>query len=241
MIALTTLAPRSITPLPGVLIARPQWRVAPLTKIIRQAGYGVARRKVAIFAGLHGDAEAGIVATQRLAELLARPMDQLQEVELHLYPKCNPSGWRLGTALTRDGEDLLREFWIGSEAPEIAYLEKELREEAFDVIITLDTDEAAPALYGEYRGGPQARALLEDALSVVPPLSTEENPSQAETPMPHVKAAPSARGALTAPPDQRKEALLLHVAVPGSAALSAQVDAMLSILWKLVSALEGGK
>jgi len=46
--------------------------------------------------------------------------------ELHVYPLVNPTGYEDGTRHSRSGKDLNREFWRGSNEPEVALLEKEI-------------------------------------------------------------------------------------------------------------------
>lgn len=213
-------------------------REAPIYKMLRRSRRGAPLRKVGIFAGLHGDAEAGIVASQRLSELLARPTDQLRHLELHIYPKCNPSGWLLDTQLTRDGYDLNREFWIGSEAPEVCYLEHELRSENFDAIISLETDTSAQGIYGRFAGDSSGRDLLDHSLkaaeSIIPrDLSPIICGKLARQGMIHGVNS----GAFSPPPEQTNT-LQFVVAVSASADLASQVNASLTAAWTLVAQLE---
>ena len=214
-------------------------REPSIFKVLRRSRRRAALRKVGIFAGLHGDAEAGIVASQKLSELLARPTDQLRHLELHIYPKCNPSGWLLDTALTRDGYDLNREFWNGSKAPEACYLEEVLRSENFDAIISLETDDCAQGIYGRFVGEPWGQDLLDHALQAAESVIPRDASSV-------IAGKPARRGmvygvnagAFSPPPEQKRNTLQFVVAVPASAGLAAQVNASLTAAWTIVAQLE---
>ena len=87
--------------------------------------------KFGIFAGLHGDEEAGTLAVHELVKWADSKPDELADFELHFYPECNPTGVSEKTRHSSTGLDLNREFWCGSNEPEVIYLERELRREQF--------------------------------------------------------------------------------------------------------------
>src|SRR3954465_14556230 len=85
-----------------------------IPKIVCRPRQAVETWKFAIFGGMHGDEEAGILASQELAEWGASEPQDLRDYELHIYPVCNPSGRMVGTRHSMSGHDLNREFWVGS-------------------------------------------------------------------------------------------------------------------------------
>lgn len=109
-----------------------QWRAGrreqavssvPLRKITCARQSGGATLKAGVFAGIHGDEPAGTEACLELARWADSAPRQLSGYELCLYPECNPSGLRAGTRHSREGLDLNREFWCGSNQPEVRWLE----------------------------------------------------------------------------------------------------------------------
>lgn len=120
--------------------------------------------KIGIFAGIHGDEEAGTLAAQELIQWAADKPEELQDYELHFFPVCNPTGRALGTRHSHSGLDLNREFWFGSIEPEVVYLESELRRERYDGIISLHSDDESEGCYGFVSGALLSEHLLEPAL-----------------------------------------------------------------------------
>src|SRR5262245_42946878 len=68
-----------------------------IPKMVCRHGHGGETWKFAIFGGMHGDEEAGILASHELAEWAQAQPDELRDYELHVYPVCNPSGRMTGT------------------------------------------------------------------------------------------------------------------------------------------------
>lgn len=123
------------------------------------------RINVGIFAGIHGDEPAGILALADLVTRLDADPEFGRDFKLWLYPMCNPGGYVDGTRHSRGGVDLNREFWKGSRQPEVLLLEEEIRRRKFDGIISLHTDDTSDGLYGFARGATLTRHLLEPALA----------------------------------------------------------------------------
>lgn len=63
-----------------------------IPKIISPASRQGAGMKFGIFAGLHGDEEAGTLAVHELIRWAATEPEELRDFELHFYPVCNPTG-----------------------------------------------------------------------------------------------------------------------------------------------------
>ena len=119
---------------------------------------------VGIFAGIHGDEVAGVVAAARFLPLLAAEPEIARGYELAIYPLCNPTGFGAGTRHAQSGRDLNREFWIGSAEPEVALLEREIRARRFEGLIALHADEDTPGLYAFALGAQMTEHVVEPAL-----------------------------------------------------------------------------
>lgn len=120
--------------------------------------------KVGIFAGIHGDEDSGVTAVCRLASLLDRQPEIARGYELFLYPVCNRHGYLANCRWSENGLDLNREFWKGSEEPEVRVLEQELEANRFDGIVALHSDDTSEGLYGFVKGHELTRYVLEPAL-----------------------------------------------------------------------------
>src|SRR5438874_799758 len=67
-----------------------------------------------LFAGIHGDEPAGVLALIKLVQDLIAEGDLAAGYRLFIYPACNPAGLLAGTRLSAAGKDLNREFWKSS-------------------------------------------------------------------------------------------------------------------------------
>jgi protein MpaA len=121
--------------------------------------------RVGIFAGLHGDEVAGVLAAVRFLEELGREPGPAHGYELYVYPLCNPSGFEDGTRHARNGRDLNREFWSGSREPEVVLLERQIRTLRFDGLIALHADNESPGLYAFALGAQVTQHVVEPALA----------------------------------------------------------------------------
>lgn len=188
-----------------------------------QPGYGF---KFAIFAGLHGDEEAGTLAAFDLVRWASEQPVALADYELHLYPVCNPSGRRANTRHSRNGRDLNREFWNGSAEPEVRYLEGELRREKYDGIISLHSDDTSDGCYGFVSGSLLSQHLLEPALrSAETVLPRNPSPVIDGFLATHGIITDGYPGVLSAPPEQRPRALEIVFETPALAPMNDQVKA----------------
>ena len=132
--------------------------------------------RLGLFALVHGDEPAGALGLQRLLNALVDSPASAAGYELTLYPLCNPTVCEDGTRHNRAGYDLNREFWRGSDQPEIKILEAELRTQRFDGIIALHADDTSEGLYGYTQGRVLNENLLVPALRAsahVLPVNTE--------------------------------------------------------------------
>jgi protein MpaA len=120
--------------------------------------------RVGLFAGIHGDEPEGVHALIQFLGQLSRRPELATGYCLFAYPLCNPTGFEDRTRVARSGKDLNREFWNGSNEPEVRLLESELVTHAFDGIISLHTDDTSHGFYGFARGATLTRHLIEPAL-----------------------------------------------------------------------------
>ncbi|HEY0947196.1 MAG TPA: M14 family metallocarboxypeptidase [Opitutaceae bacterium] len=124
----------------------------------------MATKRIAVFAGVHGDEPAGCLAAVEFLEDLLREPERATGYDIVVYPVCNPTGYEDGTRHNRAGRDLNREFWHSSEQPEVHIVERELRAHRFDGIIALHADDTSDGLYGYALGRFFNENLLRPAL-----------------------------------------------------------------------------
>lgn len=121
--------------------------------------------KIGIFAGIHGDEVAGILACFDLLRFFEREPFLARAYHLHFYPVVNPTGFEDRTRHSRSGRDLNREFWRDSAQPEVRIVEEEIRRQRFDGLISLHSDDTSEGLYGFVRGATLTEHLLKPALA----------------------------------------------------------------------------
>lgn len=195
-------------------------------KMVCRPSHGRDSIKIAIFAGLHGDEEAGISACYELVRWAWNEPEELNDYLLHVFPVCNPTGRQAGTRHSHSGLDLNREFWRGSEQAEVVYLENELRREKYDGIISLHSDDTSDGVYGFVSGALLSEHLLEPALraaSTVLPRNhaNEIDGFRAERGI----IREGYDGVLCAPPEQNPRPLEIVFETPAHAPLPLQVEA----------------
>jgi len=122
--------------------------------------------RVGLFAGIHGDEPEGVHALIQFLSMLERKPDLATGFCLFAYPLCNPTGFEDRTRHARNGKDLNREFWNGSEEPEVKLLQSELLSHSFHGIISLHTDDSSHGFYGFAHGATLTKNLIEPALQV---------------------------------------------------------------------------
>ena len=182
--------------------------------------------KFGIFAGLHGDEEAGVLAVQELIRWANTHPQELADFELHLYPVCNPTGCDQKTRHSSAGLDLNREFWTGSTEPEVIYLESELRREQFHGIVQLHSDDTSHGVYGFVRGSLLSEELLKPALACAAEfLPFNYNAIIDGFEADHGIIRECYEGILSAPPEQRPQPLEIVFETPALAPLDQQVTA----------------
>ena len=121
--------------------------------------------RVGIFAGMHGDETAGVLAAVQFLQELARTPELARGYEIYIYPLCNPTGFEDGTRHSRTGRDLNREFWLGSREPEVQLLEQQIRTLRFDGLISLHADDDSAGLYAFALGALVTQDVVEPALA----------------------------------------------------------------------------
>ncbi len=197
-----------------------------LQKIVRKPASGGQGYKFGVFAGLHGDEPAGMLAARELARWAGEQPAELHDFELHFFPLCNPTGFNIGTRENQNGLDLNREFWFGSSEPEVVFLEAELRREHYDGIIALHSDDCTDGCYGFVSGALLSEHLLRPALAA----AHQFLPC---CPLPVIDGflaeggiiREGYSGILCGPPEQRPRPLEIVFETPALAPLALQVEA----------------
>lgn len=123
--------------------------------------------RVGIFAGIHGDETAGVLAAVRFLHELTKNPEIARGYEIYVYPLCNPTGYEDGTRHSRSGRDLNREFWVGSREHEVVLLEQQIRTLRFDGIISLHADDESSGFYAFALGAQVTQHVVEPALRAV--------------------------------------------------------------------------
>lgn len=188
-----------------------------------RSGHGI---KIGIFAGLHGDEEAGTLAVHDLVRWASGKPAELADYELHFYPACNPTGCDARTRHSHRGLDLNREFWVGSSEPEIKYLEGQLRTEQYEGIIQLHSDDTSHGCYGFVSGALLSEHVLAPALAACEPLlPLNHGPVIDGFAAERGIIKDGYEGVLCAPPEQRPRPFEVVFETPALAPLSRQVEA----------------
>lgn len=186
----------------------------------------VPQKRIALFALLHGDEPAGAAALLKLLQFCAEEPSLATGYDLVCYPVCNPTGYEDGTRFNRSGFDLNREFWRGSLEPEIEILERELRQEQFDGIVALHSDDTSSGIYGYAHGRELNENLVEPALRA----SERVIPCNVEPIIDGFSARAGIisdcfDGVLRPPPEQRPQPFEVIFETPGRADEDLQADA----------------
>ena len=133
--------------------------------------------RLGLFAAIHGDEPEGGFALRDFLLALDDDPAPAQGYELYVYPVCNPTGFEDRTRHSRAGRDLNREFWSGSQQPEVYFLERELGVMQFAGLVALHSDDTCDGAYAYVRGATLTEALAKPALAAAArhlPLATGE-------------------------------------------------------------------
>jgi murein peptide amidase A len=192
--------------------------------------------QIGVFAGIHGDEQAGAEALVHLAEELVRDPNRAQGYHLHLYPICNPTGFDSQTRLSASGKDLNREFWRNSGEPEVVLLEREIQRHTFHGLISLHSDDTSNGLYGFVRGAVLARSLLEPALTAAETIL----PRNSDTIIDGFRAergiiSECYDGILTSPPKLENTPFEIIFETPHSAPTAQQISAFVVAILSILS------
>jgi predicted deacylase len=187
--------------------------------------------RVGIFAGLHGDEPAGVAAAARFLPALTVEPEIARGYELAIYPLCNPTGLAAGTRLAASGRDLNREFWLGSQEPEVVLLEREIRARRFDGIIALHADDETPGLYAFALGAQVTHHVVEPALQAAEQvLPRNRHPVIDNFTAENGLIRKGYPGMLCAPPEQSPRPFEIVFETPTQADFERQVEANLIFL-----------
>jgi len=184
--------------------------------------------RVGLFAGIHGDEEAGVHAAFEFLRRITLEPERVRGYEFFIYPVCNPTGFADGTRWSRSGVDLNREFWRGTAETEVQLLERQLQNLLFDGILALHADDTSAGLYGFVKGHALTREVLEPALAraekVLPRNYDKSIDNFAAQAGVIVEGYP---GILSAPPEQHPKPFEIVFETPQLAPLELQVEASL--------------
>jgi murein peptide amidase A len=197
----------------------------------------VPQKRIGFFALVHGDEPAGALALLNLLQKFAAEPVLAAGYDLVFYPVCNPTGYEAETRHNHAGHDLNREFWQGSDQPEIRILEQELETQPFDGIVALHADDTSEGLYGYAHG----RELNEDLL--VPALLASERviPCNHRPLIDGFTAcagviADCFKGVLRPSPTQHPQPFEIIFETPGRAAIELQAEAAQVAVQTILSA-----
>jgi len=189
--------------------------------------------RVGIFAGIHGDEHAGVIAAVQLLHHLESDPSASRFHELFIYPVCNPWGFDRGTREGSSGKDLNRLFW--QEEAEVILLEQELRAKRFDGIIALHTDDTSEGIYGYVNGSTLTRHLLEPSLHAASAILPRDGRPEIDThPAERSIITGGYSGILSAPPDQHPKPFEIVFETPHLAPLGKQVESHLAALKEIL-------
>lgn len=192
--------------------------------------------RIGIFAGLHGNETEGALAITRLISELSRQPELSKEFALYLYPLCNPTGFEDGTAKSREGRLLSKEFWKSSSAPEIESLESEIWMQAFHGIVNLRSDSELSGIRGEASGAVLSECLLNPALQAASAYLPRANAAPESASIIYKKASNGALRAvrgLTPPPFE------IQLTTPSQSRLDLQVEALTAALQSILTEFRG--
>jgi protein MpaA len=187
--------------------------------------------RVGIFAGVHGDEEAGVFAAARFLKELAGNPELARGYEIYVYPLCNPTGFEDGTRRARSGRDLNREFWRGSREPEVQLLERQIRTLRFDGLISLHADSESGGLYAFALGAQVTQHVIEPALRAAEKiLPRNRDPMIDNFTARNGLIRKGYPGMLCAAPELRPRPFEIVFETPQQADLEAQIEANLVFL-----------
>ena len=191
--------------------------------------------RIGIFAGIHGDEQAGVIASIQLLHQLSIHPHLGRFHEVFVYPVCNPWGFDAGRRESESGKDLNRCFWAEREEPEVRLLEQELRAKSFDGIIALHTDDTSEGIYGYVNGSTLTRHLLEPSLAAAAAVLPRDDRPEIDThPADRSIITGGYQGILGAPPDQHPKPFEIVFETPHLAPLGLQVEAHLTALKEIL-------
>jgi protein MpaA len=194
-----------------------------------------SRIKVAIFAGINGDELGAMLGLTDFVRALEAHPAIGREYQLWLYPLCNPSGYVDGTRRSRSGKHLEREMWNNSPAPEVKLIEKDIREQNFDGIISLRGNATISDAHAYVWGGALPTHLLTPTLiAAEQTLAHSQQPAGLNVmqPMNRVHRDCSFR----APPEQREAPFEMVLEVPRHMRLRQQAQKFVLLLHAILAA-----
>jgi len=196
--------------------------------------------RIGIFAGIHGDEPAGIVALRSFLEAIVANPARATGYELYAYPVVNPVGVARGTRVNCSGLDLNREFWQNSKQPEIAILEHELRQRRWHGLIALHADDSCEGTYGYSHGNAMEDSLLKPALVAAEAILPRDKRSSIDGFHAHEGIICECfQGILAPPPEHIPKPFNLIFETPANAPLELQSAAHVAALNAILATYRG--
>lgn len=182
--------------------------------------------RVGVFAGVHGDEESGVLAAVEFLQRLHADPELARGYEIFVYPVCNPEAYIDNTRWMRNGLDLNRQFWTGSQEIAVQILERQLQKLRFDGLIALHSDDTSEGLYGFVKGHELTRHVLEPALEAagrILPRNFDKSIDNFEANNGIIERG--YEGILTAPLEQTPAPFEVVFETPHHASLDKQIEA----------------
>jgi protein MpaA len=196
--------------------------------------------RIGIFAGVHGDEPAGIMALRSFLQAIQANPAKATGYELFAYPVVNPVGVARGTRANCSGMDLNREFWKGSNQPEIEILESELRRHRWHGLIALHADDSCEGTYGYSHGNAMEDSLLKPALIAAETVLPRDKRSSIDGFHAHEGIICDCfQGILAPPPDHNPKPFNLIFETPANAPLELQSAAHIAALDAILASYRG--
>lgn len=196
--------------------------------------------RIGLFGGVHGDEPAGPSALAEFLKRLRREPSRAAGYDLWFYPVVNPTGCENRTRENSAGKDLNREFWRGSDQPEVRLFERELEARRFQGIVTLHADDTSVGHYGYSHGQSMEDALLQPALRAAERVLPRDRRERIDGFAAREGVICDCfKGILAPPPDQRPRPFNLIFETPAGVPLELQVSAHLEALEAILATYRG--
>jgi len=187
--------------------------------------------RLGIFAGLHGNDQAGAEALVAFLKELEAVPQVARNYHIHAYPICNPVDFAARTQGNAAGEDLAQQFWSRSSRPEVYYLERELGVLRFHGVISLLPANQSEGFLVETKSAVLDRALAQPAMQAtqrfLPGNMANKEPL---TGLPRALPNAEMRDFLTATEELNPPPFELHIGIPKQSPQPSQIHGIIGAL-----------